>query len=103
MSCYPQADQHQDVVFQVGWRCNATDGTFDATQYGSVGVTYNASEPFIPYAQLTQDQVIGWVKESLGAEQVSMIEAGLATQIANQINPPVVTLPNPWDVPQAAE
>ena len=94
MSCYPQADQHQDVVFQVGWRCNATDGTYNATQYGSVNVVYEASQPFIPYAQLTQDEVLGWVYEN-GVNQTE-VQAALDTNIANQVNPPVVNLPLPW-------
>jgi hypothetical protein len=32
----------------------------------------------------------------MGAEQVANLEASLATNIANQINPPVVTLQSPW-------
>ena len=61
MSCYPQADGEADVVFTVGWRCNATDGTYNATQYGSVGVPYVAGDPYTPYADLTETQVQGWV------------------------------------------
>ena len=40
-------------------------------------------------------------KTVIGADQVTQIEAGLAGQIDNQINPPVVTPPLPWA--QAAE
>ena len=32
----------------------------------------------------------------MGEEQVNSMKAGLATNIANQINPPVVTLTSPW-------
>jgi len=94
MNCYPQADGETDVVFTVGWRCNATDGTYDATQYGTAGVTYVAGEPYTPYADLTQDQVLGWVWSS-GVDQAA-VEAALDTNIANQVNPPVVTPPLPW-------
>jgi hypothetical protein len=34
----------------------------------------------------------------MGAEQVAAYEANVAEQIANQINPPVVTPPLPWGV-----
>ena len=32
----------------------------------------------------------------MGPDQVASLEAGLAQNIANQINPPVVTLTSPW-------
>jgi hypothetical protein len=79
MDCYPQAEGEIDVVFTVHWR-----------------VTYVAGSPFTPYADLTQAQVIGWVQDAMGPEQVDNIESGLATNIANQANPPVVTPPLPW-------
>ena len=96
MSCYPEAEGETDVVFVVGWRCNATDGTYDATQYGTVGVPYVASDPYTPYADLTESQVQGWVWAN-GVDQATT-EASLDTNIANQVNPPVVTPPLPWSV-----
>jgi hypothetical protein len=96
MSCYPQSEGQTDVVFTVYWRVNATDGTYNATSYGSVGVTYTAGSPYTPYAQLTKDQVVGWVQSVMGPEQVGNIYASLALNIANQANPPVVTPPLPW-------
>jgi hypothetical protein len=96
MNCYPQSEGQTDVVFTVHWRVNATDGTFYATSYGTVGVTYVAGSPYTPYAQLTQAQVVGWVQTSMGPEQVASIETGLAANIANQVNPPTVTPALPW-------
>ena len=96
MDCYPQHDGETDVVFTVHWTLNGTDGTYNGSVYGTVGVTYDASAPFTPYADLTQNQVVAWVEAALGAEQVVSLEANIATQIANQANPPVVTPPLPW-------
>jgi len=96
MNCYPTSEGQTNVVFTVHWRANATDGTYNSTVYGTVGVIYEANTPYTPYANLTQDQVVGWVQGSMSAEQVASIEAGLATNIANQVNPPVVTPPLPW-------
>jgi hypothetical protein len=70
MTAYPQASGQTDVVFQVAWRLNGVSGTYNATCYGTVGVTYIAGAPYTPYANLTQDQVIGWVKSALGVYQV---------------------------------
>lgn len=96
MSAYPEYEGEQDVVFTVYWRLNGADGNYNGTVYGSVGVTYDGGSDFTPYADLTQEQVIGWVKDALGEEQVIAYEANVAGQIENQKNPPVVNPPLPW-------
>ena len=104
MSCYPQLEGQTDVVFIVYWSCNATDGTYTATQYGSIGVTYVAGSPYTPYADLTQDQVLGWAWDS-GVDKAG-VQAALDANIANQVDPPVVNPPLPWDeamTPTAAQ
>ena len=96
MDAYPELDGEQDVVFTVHWQLNGTDGTYAGSGYGSVGVSLSSSGAFTPYADLTEAQVIGWVQDALGEEQVARYEANVAQQIENQINPPVVTPPLPW-------
>lgn len=96
MDAYPTHEGHTDVVFTVHWRMDGTDGEHTAGVYGSVGVTLDQGGTFTPYDQLTEAQVIGWVKDALGAEQVANCEASVAAQIEAQINPPVVTPALPW-------
>lgn len=96
MDCYPEAEGETDVVFTVHWTLTATDGTYTGYVYGSQGVTYEAGSPYTPYADLTESQVIGWVKDAMGEEQVASFEQAVAQQIDNQINPPVVTPALPW-------
>jgi hypothetical protein len=96
MDAYPELDGETDVVFTVHWTLKGTDGTYAGSVYGSQGITIDPDVPFTPYASLTQAQVVGWVQDALGEEQVASYEANVAQQIANQINPPVVTLPLPW-------
>ena len=96
LDCYPELDGETDVVFVCHWTLAGTDGTYTGSVYGSVGVTLDPDAPFVPYANLTEAQVIGWVQDALGEEQVAAYEANVAQQIENQINPPVVTPPLPW-------
>jgi hypothetical protein len=96
MDAYPEQDGETDVVFNVHWTLTGADGTYSGNVYGSQSVTVDPEAPFTPYADLTQAQVIGWVKDALGEEQVASLEANVAEQIANQINPPVVTPALPW-------
>jgi myo-inositol-hexaphosphate 3-phosphohydrolase len=71
-------------VVTVHYTVNAVDGDYTASTYGTVGFAEQPGEQYIPYADLTQAEVIGWVQESLGKDTV---EAGLAAQIEAQKNP----------------
>lgn len=95
MDCYPEFDGEQDVVVTVHWTCSGVDGSYSSSVYSSQAVTLSADEPFTPYAQLTQDQVLSWVWSS-GVDK-DATEAVVQQQINNQINPPVVTPPLPWE------
>jgi hypothetical protein len=103
MECYPTYEQNIDVVFTVHWDCVGSETvnniTYNGRVYGATGVTYHSGSQFTPYNQLTQDQVIGWVWDSIGTEQKNSYESSVQTQIDNQINPPVVILPLPWTPP----
>ena len=98
MDCYPQAEGQTDVVFTVHWTCSGTQdegGTiYSGSVYSTCGVTYEAGAPYIPYDDLTQDQVLGWIWGS-GVDK-DATEAAVQQQINNAINPPVVTPPLPW-------
>lgn len=96
MDAYPEYEGHTDVVFTVHWRMDGTDGEYTAGVYGSVGVTLDPEATYTPYADLTQAQVVGWVQDALGEEQVASYEANVAGQIDALVNPPVVTPPLPW-------
>ena len=96
LDAYPEAEGHSNVVFTVHWTLNAVDGEHAGGVYGSVGLTLDPEATYVPYADLTEAQVIGWVKDALGEEAVTGYEANVAQQIADQINPPVVTPQLPW-------
>jgi len=96
LDAYPQHEGHTDVVFVIHWRRQATDGTHNADIYGSQAVTLDAEAPFTPYADLTFDQVVGWLEDAMGAETLAAQIVALDQQIENQINPPVVSPPLPW-------
>lgn len=97
LDCYPEYEGRTDVVFTAHWRCDGTDGEHTGGVYGSVGLTLDPDAPFTPFADLTEAQVVGWVKDALGEEQVAAYEANIDKQIADQINPPVVNPPLPWN------
>jgi hypothetical protein len=79
-------------VVTVHYNVFATDGTYNASTYGTVGYTEQPGETYVPYADLTQEMVVGWVQTSLGKDTV---EASLQSQIDAQINP-VQAAGLPW-------
>lgn len=95
MVSYPQAEGLTDVVVTINWACNGTDGTYTGALVGSTGVKLDPNAPYTPYADLTEDQVVGWVKAVLGPDQVNATQNDVAAQIANNYYTPTI-LPNPW-------
>ena len=85
-----------DVVINADWRCNGSQESFSGTCYGSCRFA-PPSGSFTPYDQLTEAQVLDWCYAN-GVDQAA-IEANVTQQIQNQINPPVVALPLPWNPP----
>ena len=94
LDCYPSLDAFENVVTDVHWRLFASGGGCQATRYGTVSLDVGGLETdFTPFEQLTEAQVVGWVKASLDA---AAHEAALARDIADQLSPPIVSPPLPW-------
>ena len=94
-------DGFTQVVLSAGWRCTGTDGTYTASNYGSVSFPQPAEGgQFTPYNQLTENQVLGWCFAN-GVDQTAT-EASVRTQLTNLQNPPVVQPPLPWASQPAA-
>lgn len=96
MQCKPQEGNYTDVVITAFWRCNGVDESnpsFTSSIYGSCSFTA-PGDPFTPYADLTEQQVLQWCWD--GGVNKAAAEACVEEQIQNQINPPVVQLPLPW-------
>ena len=68
-------------------------GFYSAGAYGSIGLDGEVTTPF---ENLTEEVVVGWVKEALGGEEkVAEIEAALQNQIDLKITP-VSAAGVPW-------
>ena len=82
-------------VVTVHWTASQVDGDYTASTYSTVGFTEQPGQSLIPYDNLTEAQVIQWVKGSLGAEGVAAVDAALAQNIELQKNP-VTATGTPW-------
>jgi len=76
------------------WRCDAFDGDFHASSYGTAGFSQDPeADSFIEYEDLTEAQVLEWVWESVDKDAT---EAALAQKIEADKNP-VTAAGVPWD------
>lgn len=73
-------------VFTVHYTVDASDGTYSAGAYGSLGLERPESE-LVPFSELTEDLVVSWVKEKFGPEKVAEIEQALQQQLDEQRSP----------------
>lgn len=100
----PTEGSYTDVVITADWRCNGYETlneiVYSGTCYGSCSFPA-PSGSFTPYADLTEEQVLGWCWNS-GVNK-DQIDANVALQIETAINPPVVSLPLPWAPPTPPE
>ena len=81
-------------VFTAHYTVSAADGTYSSSAYGSIG--FERPENLVPFADLTEEQMIGWVKEALGGdEKVAEIETALQSQI-NEQRTPTKASGTPW-------
>jgi hypothetical protein len=72
-------------VYTAHYTVNAADDTYSSGAYGSLGL--ERGDTLVPFADLTEATVVGWVKEKLTAEKVTEIEAVLQTQLDEQRQP----------------
>ena len=93
-----------DGVVVAHWRASDSEvvGTGDdavthsGSSYGTCGFTPDSSaDCYTAYANITEAQAIGWVKDSMGEEAVTGVEDSIAAQIADS-KAPAITAGVPW-------
>ena len=65
------------------WSCRGVDGAYSGSVYSTC--SWQAGTPTIPYAQVTQAEVLNWIWSS-GVDKAAT-EAAVAAQVELQKNP----------------
>jgi hypothetical protein len=91
-------DGNTDYVVIASYNVTGVDGAYTSSLSNTAQFSTASVSPFIPYEDLTNDIVIGWIKQELGENGIISIEACIQGQINSQINPPVSpqVTPLPW-------
>jgi len=97
LNCAVESEGLPDVINMIHWTYSATqvdgDKIWYASTYGASSVAQPNPQNFIPYADVTEAEVISWLEQILPVEAMQL---ALENNIALQINPVEVTLPLPW-------
>lgn len=93
-SMYTLQQPDPDYVVNAIWQVTGVDGEYTASIQGNTQFDSQQGAVFIPYDQLTQAQVIGWIPESA----ITSAQACVQGQIDSMITPPVSpeNTPLPW-------
>lgn len=98
MSVMPVLDGETDVVVSAQWNILGEDQGYTYNLAGWQQFALQQGQGFTPYDQLTEEQVIGWVQNTMGENQVDNLQASVQGSLDAMINPPVQPeiLPLPW-------
>ena len=88
----------QDYIVIANYEVVGVDGEYTASLSNIARFSTESVSEFIPYADLTNEIVVGWIQEELGEDGVANLEACVQGQIDSLINPPVSpeNTPLPW-------
>lgn len=82
-------DAKNDGVIICHWTASKTEGEYTASGYGADSFTPDPDSPnFIPFEQLTEADVVGWLINKDGWAEA--LEARLDADIERQKNPPIL-------------
>ena len=110
VDAYPQDGEYTDLVYNVHWivtgvsdQLDPSDNAYNAAIIGTQALDVSDVTDFIPFEDLTNEQVVAWTKGAMGEEQVISIEASIQSQIDALITPTTVTLTIGEPVPPTEE
>jgi len=101
VDAYVEQNNEADVVYNVHWIVtgvsdiedpNSPNTFYQSTSIGTQTLDVSEITNFIPFDQVTNAEVVEWTQDAMGAEQVTAIEAGIASQIESLIHPTTITL-----------
>lgn len=81
-------------VVTVHYNVSASEDANNVSTYGTTSYTQTEGASYIPYENLTQAIVVGWVQEALGKD---VVEASLQSQL-DALKAPVQQSGLPWAV-----
>lgn len=92
------SEDKQNFVVSVSYSIKGVDGEYTSEIQNTAFFEVGEETEFVPYADLTEEMVLGWIKGQLGESAVENYEYCINDQIQNKKTPPVTPQqqPLPW-------
>jgi hypothetical protein len=81
--CAKTLDGLTNVIETIHWNYEATDGNISGIIVGCNGFTAPTNEDFIPYNELTKEEIISWLEQANDIEQLNIAADNEYNQIKN--------------------
>tara|TARA_R110000803_G_scaffold119732_1_gene187966 strand:+ start:1187 stop:1477 length:291 start_codon:yes stop_codon:yes gene_type:complete len=87
-----------DFVVDATFLCSGVEGAYSGETGGTQRFPDVQGDNFVPYATLTESEVLDWIWDQMGPNGKSNAEACVEGQIESEKNPPVspTSEPLPW-------
>jgi len=98
MTTIDASAEEQNYVVSASYTLKGEDGEYTSEIQNTAFFEVGSETEFIPYASLTEEIVLGWIKGQLGESAVENYLFCINDQIQSKINPPVTPQqqPLPW-------
>lgn len=86
-----------DFIVRAEYIIKGTDGT-NTVEFPFIQAFDVPGESFTPFGSLTEEQVIGWAQQQLGAAQLAQLQLGIEKHLERVASPPppIVEKAAPW-------
>jgi hypothetical protein len=88
----PQIENLNDVVVYAEWKLTASENGVEVERIGIESFDLS-TEGFVPFNQLTEQQVLSWINKNVNKE---LAESMLAEVLEKNLNPPIIEKALPW-------
>lgn len=101
LDSYMTASGQTDVVFRARYNLLGVTGSHSASFAGATPITFKSGSVFIPFEELTNDIVVGWISSSLIPGTFEHMTGSIEKQISLKLNPIITNQTPPW-MPQSS-
>lgn len=93
MQAYKEIDGESNVVFGINWNLVGEENGFTTSCPATTYVPYVAGQPFTPYADLTQAEVLAWIDLYTPLSQMQSFQNTVAFSLQQQQQQETPSLP----------
>lgn len=96
MTAHTTLNDLNNVIYSVIWSCSATTDNFSVETSGEQKIDFVEGNNFVPASNLTEETVIGWVKDAMGDQTQATITSQLDAQLQDIQAPKMKEIDLPW-------